>query len=90
MQLSAQVYYLKELKRISFLLFLSISGIDQKSCYLWSYEGYFVGVVGPSGEFYQCTIILGYFQISAKVITNVKAPFPGVEQFIHTNITQVW
>ena len=54
------------------------------------YEGYFVGIVGPSGEFYRCTIILGYFQISAKVITNVKAPFPGVEQFIHTNITQVW
>ena len=47
------------------------------------YEGYIrLRFRSPSGELYRCTIILGYFYLSVKVITKIKASFPEVEQFI--------
>ena len=57
---------------------------DVRDLELMFYEGISVGVVRvPQGNSTGVRSLL----ISVKVITNIKASFPEVEQFIYTNIT---
>ena len=50
----------------------------------------FVSVRDPQGNSTGVRLSWVPSKMSAKVITNIKAPFLGVKQFIPINITQVW